>query len=91
MVVRLERMNKIDSVLVIAEKDVASQFLGLLIDGKVGLDVLGGRLLGKALDGNVLASEEIVRQEDHAKGAMVQRRDGLEAAVKNQAIVEVVS
>lgn len=87
----LERMDEIHNVGMTAEAAVKGVFFRLVIDGEVETGFTRRRLLGEALDGHRLVRQEILRHEDHTERAMVERRNGLESAIQEDAANELFS
>ena len=72
----LERVNQVDNVGVVPNSSVNSELFGFLVDSDGGGTGISSGILGKALQCYKFAGEGVVSFEDHAKGAMVERRDG---------------
>ncbi|KAG7144828.1 hypothetical protein HYQ46_006434 [Verticillium longisporum] len=87
---RLEGTEEIDNV-VVGQAAVQLLLFRLVVNRKGHAFVVGIGRLGKALDGDCLASEGILGLEDHAERARVERGECLVAAVEEEAALEVVS
>lgn len=66
---------------------MAHKLLEAIIHGRTSL--IRGRL-GQAFDGHVLIGLGVRREEDHAKGAMVQGGDGAKATIQKLMLGEIV-
>jgi hypothetical protein len=75
---------------VVSEAGMAGKFFGLFVHSERVIRVVGGRLLGQALDGNELAVGQILGHEYHTERAMVEGRNGLESTVENDAVIETI-
>ncbi len=91
MGIRLERVDEVDDVGMRSELAVQHQLFGLVVDGEVEEALRCGRLLSQALDGDRLVRPGVLGHEDHAEGAMVERRDGLIPTTEHDAIVKAVA
>lgn len=91
VVLRLERLKKVDHIGVIAEAKVDAKLLGALVDGEGRRAVDSSRRLGDNLDGDKLVSGQVLSLEDHAKGAMVEGRDGLVSAMEYNTCLELIT
>ena len=68
---------------------MAGELLGTLVKGR-GNGALRKIRLGQTLDGHLLPSGEVLSEEDHTKGTMVERCQCPEASVENLAFLKVV-
>ena len=91
VVLALEGLKQVDGVVVGAEAEMNTELFGALIDGKGGRAVDSGSGLGNDLDGDVVAGYQVLCLEDHAKGAMVERGDGLVSSVEHNAFVKLIA
>jgi len=64
------------------------EFLGTLI---VRNQAIGSRRLGDDLDSYNLASEHVLRLEDHPEGAMVEGRNRLISSIEHNTLVKLVA
>jgi len=85
----LEVVNEIDKMRMILQDGVAIELLRTLVCND---SVWAGRgtRLGQTLDGHLLVGQHVLGEEDHAKGAMIQRSDGLEASFQELTSGEVI-
>lgn len=90
MGIGLEGVNQIDDITVGAEVGVTGQLLRPLIDRKGGVALGDSRFLGEHLDGDVLVGVQVPGHEDHTEGAMIKRRESLEASIKDDSVIELV-
>ena len=84
MGLRLEGVDQIDDVGVLAETVVAGELEQVVAAADAG-GGLGLENLGDALDGDEVSGGDILGEEDHAEGAMVQGRNRLVAVVQENA------
>jgi hypothetical protein len=91
VVLALEGLNQIYNIVVRAEAKVNAEFLGALVNGESGGAVDGSGGLGDDLDCNVVASYEVLGLEDHAKGAMIEGRNGFVSSIEHNAFVKLIA
>jgi hypothetical protein len=91
VVLALEGLEQIDDVVVGAKAKMDTELFGALIDSEGGRTVDGGGRLGNDLDGNIVVGYQVLGLEDHAKGAMVERRDGLVSSIEYNAFVKLIA
>jgi hypothetical protein len=87
--VGLERVDQVHNVWMVPENVVACELDEVVLSkGRRLLRVVGS--LGQTLDGNLLVGLEVLGQEDHAKGAVVEWRDGFETIVQKGPLNELL-
>lgn len=89
MGVGLEGVNEVNQVGVMRETSMALQLFEAIIDRQGAHGVRGG-CLGNALDCNFLVGLVVVRNNYHAKGAVIQWCHGPEATIQDLPSDELV-
>jgi hypothetical protein len=91
VVLGLKRLEQVDNIGVVTKTQMDTKLFGALINGKSGGAVDGGRALGDDLDGNMVTRYQVLGLEDHAKGAIVKRRDCFIPSIEYNACVKVIA
>lgn len=82
MGIGFEGVDEVDQVGVVAKTAMALQLFEAIIDRQRARST-SGRRLGQTFDGNILTGLEVGGDEDHSKGALIQRSYGSKATIQN--------
>jgi hypothetical protein len=91
VILALERLDQVDDMVMGAKVEMNTELFGAFIDSKGGRAIDSGGRLGNDLDGDVVTGYQVLGLEDHAKGAMVERGDGLVSSIEYNAFVKLVA
>ena len=88
MNIRFESMDEVDNVRMVAETFVTSELQEVIVAGCRTSAIVGR--LGQALDGHELVIGNVLGQENHTEGSMVERGNRLETRVQEHALDETI-
>ena len=91
MSVSLKGMKQVNNIVMKAQMAMKSELLRLFINSEVESSVVGSGPLGNTLDSNTIVGQSVLSKENHAEGAMIERRDSLVAAIEKNSTSELFS
>lgn len=91
VVLGLKGLEKVDDVGMGTKPEVDTELLRALVDSKCRRAIDGSRGLGNNLDGNEIIGHKVLGLEDHAKGAIVECRNGFVSAMEYNTCLKLIT